>query len=107
MNILLWNFVPRYTLQHDKFALTIRFIQNSQNCYNIIIDEHVFPTYTRFTQHLPNKLDKFWPAFDVHTKYIENGFPYLEKAETRLKSQTLSEFVVPKLIEPYTTNGKQ
>ena len=35
-------------------------------------------------------------------KYIVNGFPYLGKNENRTPSQALGEFVVFKLIEPYS-----
>ena len=33
---------------------------------------------------------------------VANGFPYLGKNEKRASSQPLCEFVVPKLIEPYS-----
>ncbi|XP_043597817.1 piggyBac transposable element-derived protein 4-like [Bombus pyrosoma] len=92
------------------------FIENSQNCYkpgaNITIDEQLSPIKARcrFTQYLPNKPDKFgikfWLAPDVQTKYILNGFPCLEKNENRAPSQLLGEFVVLKLIEPYSMMGR-
>ncbi|XP_043604494.1 piggyBac transposable element-derived protein 4-like [Bombus pyrosoma] len=103
-----------------KFALisTIwdNFIENSQNCYkpgaNITIDEQFIPTKARcrFMQYLPNKPDKFgikfWLASDVQTKYVVNGFPYLGKNEKRAPSQPLGEFVVLKLIKPYSMKGR-
>lgn len=85
-------------------------------CYkpgpNITIDEQLLSTKARcrFTQYLPNKPNKFgikfWLASDVQTKYIVNGFPYLGKDETRVTSQPLSEFVVLKLVEPFTMKGR-
>ncbi|KAL2723915.1 piggyBac transposable element-derived protein 4-like [Vespula squamosa] len=56
--------------------------------------------------YIPSKLDKFgikfWLASDSNNKYIINGFPYLEKEETRSSSIPLGEFVVFKLVEPFT-----
>ncbi|XP_071871615.1 uncharacterized protein [Bombus fervidus] len=85
-------------LKNDKFALisTVwdKFIENNQNCYkpgaNITIEEQLFPTKARcsFKQHLSNNSDKFgikfWLTFDVQTKYVVNGFPYLGKSEKGL-----------------------
>lgn len=107
-------------LQTDKFALIsdiwYKFIENSQNCYkpgeHVTIDEQLFPTKARcrFTQYMPNKPDKFgikfWLASDVSTKYVINGFPYLGKDENRGTSSTLGEFVVLKLLEPFTGCGR-
>lgn len=107
-------------LQTDKFALVSavwdKFIENSQNCFkpgaSITVDEQLFPTKARcrFTQYMPNKPHKFgikfWLASDVETKYVVNGFPYLGKDETRNASTPLSEFVVMKLLEPYTMEGR-
>ncbi|GFV68486.1 DDE_Tnp_1_7 domain-containing protein [Trichonephila clavipes] len=45
---------------------------------------------------------KFWLASDVRTKYIINGFPYLEEEENRGASIPLKEFVILKLLEPFT-----
>lgn len=51
----------------------------------------------------PNKFGiKFWLASDVSTKYIINGFSYLEKEEKRGASTPLAKFVVLKLMEPFT-----
>lgn len=51
---------------------------------------HSLCRWCKFTQYLPNKTDKFgikfWLAFDMQTKYILNGFPYLGKDETRVLS---------------------
>ena len=107
-------------MQTDKFALISNvwysFIENSQNCYvpgqNITIDEQLFPSKARcrFTQYMPNKPDKFgikfWLASDLQSKFIINRFPYLGKDETRQSSIPLSEFVVLKLIEPFTGAGR-
>lgn len=107
-------------LQTDKFALISEvwyiFIENNQNCYkpgaHVAIDEQLFPTKTRcrFTQYMPNKPDKFgikfWLASDVSSKYILNGFPYLGKDENRESSVPLGEFVVLKLMEPFTGCGR-
>ena len=56
---------------------------------------------------MPNKLDKFgikfWlKATDVNSKYITNGFPCLRKDKRRESSIALGEFVVLKLVEPFT-----
>lgn len=107
-------------LQSDKFALISNvwntFIDNSQLCYkpneNITIDEQLFPTKTRcrFLQYMPNKPDKFgikfWLAVDVKTKYLLNGFPYLGKDEMRPSDQSLGEYVVNRLVEPYKNTGR-
>lgn len=107
-------------LRTDKFAMISevwnRFIANSQNCYkpgeNLTVDEQLFPTKARckFTQYMPNKPDKFgikfWLASDVNSKYLVNGFPYLGKDDIRPQSTSLSEFVVLKLVEPYTGHGR-
>lgn len=107
-------------LKADKFAMVSTiwniFIENSQNCYkpggNITIDEQLFPTKVRcrFTQYMPNKPDKFgikfWLASDVDSKYVINAFPYLGKDENRPSSVQLSEYVVLKLIEPFTGSGR-
>ncbi|KAL2729194.1 piggyBac transposable element-derived protein 4-like [Vespula squamosa] len=102
-----------HTSQHD-FALVShvwnRFIENSQISYdmNLTVDEQLFPTIVRckFTQYVPSKPDKFdikfWLVSITDNKYIINGFPYLGKEETRPSSIPLGEFVVLKLVEPFT-----
>jgi len=67
---------------------------------------------------MPNKPDKFgikfWLASDVKSKYVVNGFPYLQhelpyllkKDEMRPISISLGEFVVLKLIEPFTGSSR-
>ena len=85
-----------------------------KNCYipgqNITIDEQLFPTKARckFTQYMPNKkfYIQFWLACDLKRKFIIIGFPYLGKHATKESSVSLTEFVVPKLIKPYTYSGK-
>ena len=103
-------------LQNDKFTMSSHnwdsFIKNSQNSYvpgqNITVDEQLFPTKARykFTQYMPNKPNKFGKKFglasDVNSKYVVNGFPYFGKDETKPSTIPLSEFVVLKLIEPFT-----
>ena len=75
---------------------------------NLTVDEQLFPTKVRckFTQYIPSKPDKFgikfWIASDTNSKYIINGFPYLGKEETPLSSVPLGEFIVLKLVEPFT-----
>lgn len=104
----------------DKFALfsTIwnRFIENCQACYkpndNITIDEQLFPTKSRypFTQYMASKPDKFgikfWLAADSRSHYLVNGFPYLGKNEARPKNQSLSEYIVIQLMEPFLGKGR-
>ncbi|XP_013170332.1 PREDICTED: piggyBac transposable element-derived protein 4-like [Papilio xuthus] len=107
-------------LKTDKFThisdVWNRFIINSQNNYrpgaHITVDEQLFPTKARcrFTQYMPNKPFKFgikfWLASDVSTKYVVNGFPYLGKDEDRNSSTPLGEYVVMKLIEPFSMKGR-
>ena len=107
-------------LQTDKFALCSaiweRFIENCMSCYRpgktITIDEQLFPTKCRypFTQYIASKPDKFgikfWLAVDSETKYLVNGFPYLGKDAQRPQNESLSEFVVMKLMEPYLGKGR-
>ncbi|XP_035739246.1 piggyBac transposable element-derived protein 4-like [Vespa mandarinia] len=107
-------------LQRDKFALVSsiwdKFIENSQNCFKlgayITVDEQLFSMKARcrFTQYMPNKPHKFgikfWLASDVQTKYVVSGFPYSGKDEARDASTPLSEFIVMKLLEPYTMTGR-
>ncbi|CEF59944.1 Hypothetical protein SRAE_X000168650 [Strongyloides ratti] len=55
----------------------------------------------------PHKIGiKFWLASDVGTKYVVNGFPYLGKDENRNRLTPLSEYVVMKLLKPYTMTGR-
>lgn len=107
-------------LKTDKFALVSevwnRFIANSILCFkpgqNVTVDEQLFPTKARcpFTQYMANKPDKFgikfWLAADSKTKYLVNGFPYLGKDDQRPTTETLSENVVLRLLEPYTNKGR-
>ena len=103
------------------FAMTStiwdRFIENSQHCYKpsaySTVDEQLFPSKARyrFTQYMLNKPHKFgikfWLACNVNCKYIINGFPYLGKDEKRKCSIPLGEFVVLKLMEPFTGCGRK
>ncbi|XP_066943494.1 piggyBac transposable element-derived protein 4-like [Macrobrachium rosenbergii] len=107
-------------LTSDKFALfsTVwnRFIENCKANYmpnaNITIDEQLFPTKGRcpFTQYMANKPDKFgvkfWLAVDSSSKYLVNGFPYLGKDAHRPSNQSLSEFVVLQLMDPFLGKGR-
>lgn len=42
----------------------------------------------------------------MQTKYVLNGFPYLGKDDKKSDSQPLGEYVVLRLIEPYTMAGR-
>ncbi|GFR15168.1 HTH La-type RNA-binding domain-containing protein [Trichonephila clavata] len=57
---------------------------------------------------MPNKpiKFKFWLASDVRSKYVFNGYLYLGKEEQQPSSMLLSKHVVLKLVEPYTSCGK-
>lgn len=83
-------------------------VEIASNRACITVDEQLFPTKARcrFTQYMPNKPHKFWLASDVQTKYVVSGFPYLGKDKARNASTPLSEFVVMKLLEPYTMKGR-
>lgn len=62
--------------------------------------ENIMNTYCVFPEF------KDWLASDVKSKFIINGFPYLGKDATKESSVPLAEFVVVKLIEPYTYSGR-
>ncbi|GFY08146.1 piggyBac transposable element-derived protein 4-like [Trichonephila clavipes] len=59
---------------------------------------------------MPNKPDKFgikfWLATDVDCNYVLNVFPYLCKYEERPVKLSLSEYVVLRLIEPFTNETR-
>ena len=59
---------------------------------------------------MANKPDKFgikfWMAVDAESHYLVNGFPYLGKNEHRPQNQSLSEYIVLKLVEPYLNKGR-
>ena len=61
-----------------------------------------------FTQYIPSKPDKFgikfWLLVDVSSKYLCNGFPYLGR-EAKPPNQSLAEFVVLRLMEPFYNKG--
>ena len=92
------------------------FVRNCLRYYkpgaNITVDEQLFPAKARcrFTQYMPNKLDrfsnKFWIAADVHTKYRLHGFPYLGKDDSRPAGIALGEPVVLRLTELYTKTSR-
>ncbi|XP_065658790.1 piggyBac transposable element-derived protein 4-like [Hydra vulgaris] len=87
--------------------------ENSQKCYiheeSLTIDEFLFlnKARCRFTQYMPNKLDKFGIKFrilaDLKTKYCLSIKPYLGKDESRVEN--LGTHVVMSLIEPYFGRG--
>ena len=58
---------------------------------------------------MPNKPDKFgikyWILADVKSKYCLNAFPYCGKDFQRKSKQSLGEFVVLRLAEPYKNSG--
>ncbi|XP_066961886.1 piggyBac transposable element-derived protein 4-like [Macrobrachium rosenbergii] len=59
---------------------------------------------------MANKPDKFgvkfWLAVDSSSKYLVNGFPYLGKDAHRPSNQSLSEFVVLQLMDPFLGKGR-
>ena len=55
----------------------------------------------------PDKLwIKFWLAVDAETHYLVNGFPLLGKDTQMAKNQSLKEYVVTKLAEPFLNEGR-
>ena len=102
-------------VSRDRFALIstfwYRFISHCITCYkpdaNITVDEQLLPTksmcpITQYMASKPNKFGiKFWSAVDAESHYLVNGFPYLGKETKRPKSQSLTEYVVTKLAEPF------
>ena len=55
----------------------------------------------------PDKLGiKFWLAVDSESHYLVNGFSYLGKDAQRPTNQSLSEYVVTKLVEPFLNGGR-
>ena len=92
-----------------------RFISNSIASYkpysSLTVDEQLLPCKSRcsFIQYMPNKPDKFgikfWLLCDVETKYTCNGFPYLGKNNEKRTDELQGEFVVKKLIEPFSAKG--
>lgn len=62
-------------------------------------------------QYLPNKSDKFvikfWPASDVNSKYVVNGFPYWGKQEMKQLSVEFDEFLVVKFVEPFIQSWRR
>ena len=109
----------RRKLKKDKFCLASLlwnpFIENCQKAYNpnvnITIDEQLLPCRARckFFQYMPNKPDKFgikfWIPVDVESKYLYNGFPYIEKNLTRSGNASLPTNVVIKLMSPLFGQG--
>jgi len=71
----------------------------------------LFPSKARcpFTQYIPSRPDKFgikfWILSEVDSKYLCNGFPYVGKDEHRVEHQSLGEFVVFRLMEPFWNRG--
>ena len=47
---------------------------------------------------------KFWLLVEVKNKYICNGFPYLEKCDTRNPNESVGEYVGETLMEPFEGN---
>ena len=48
---------------------------------------------------------KFWLAVDVENKYLFNGFPYVEKDDTRSNDLPVPTDVVLKLMAPLFQRG--
>ncbi|KAJ8271033.1 hypothetical protein GJAV_G00122010 [Gymnothorax javanicus] len=110
----------RCRLTADRFAplreVWDMFVSNSIACFrpgpNITVNEQLFPTKARcpFSRYMPKRPDrfgiKFWLASDAYSKYMLNGFPYLENDDCRSAMQRLEENVVLKLVEPFVDNGR-
>ena len=102
-------------LQTDKSALFSKVLTHfTDNCYAlykpgafITVDEQLFPSKARcpFTQYMASKPDKFgqkyWLAVDKDSKYVINGFPYVEKDKMRSSTERVSDRVVTQLMRPY------
>ena len=109
------------SLQAEEFALVSevwnRFVDYSFSSYkpeaNITMDEQLFPIKANglFTQHMPNKLDKFgmkfWLAVDMETKYILKAIRYLGNDESHAPAQRLLDWVVMSLMEPFLEKGRK
>ena len=107
-------------VQSERFALISniwnRFIENCILYYrpgaNITVDKQLFPIKSMcpFTQYMANKPDKFgikfWLAVNAESHYLVNGFLYLGKDAQRPKNQSVSEYVVTKLAEPFLNEGR-
>ncbi|KAJ4425513.1 hypothetical protein ANN_27707 [Periplaneta americana] len=101
-------------LQTDCFAAATpiwnTFIANCLLCYkpseNIAVDGQLFPCKARcpFIQYMNSKPDKFgikfWLAVDTSSKYLVNGFPYLDRDKERPAGVPLAGHVVMHLAEP-------
>lgn len=59
---------------------------------------------------MSNKPDKFglkfWLAADANSKYMVNGFPYMGKQSERPTNIPVAEYVVMRLMQPYTSKGR-
>ena len=106
--------------QSNKFALLLtvwnRFIKNCIAYYKsgafLTVDKQLFPSKARcpFTQFMASKPDKYgqkyWLLVDKDSKYVANGFPYVEKDELRSIDERVSDYFVMKLAEPYLKEGR-
>ena len=107
-------------LQTDKFALFStawnRFIENCIACYKfevfLTMDDQLFPSkarcfFTRFIAFKPDKYgQKYWLVIDKDSKYVANGFSYVEKVELLSTDKLVSDHIVIKLAEPYLRKGR-
>ena len=104
----------RRNLEKYKFCLASSFwnpfIENCQEAFrpnvNITVDKQLLPCKARckVIQYMANKPGKFgikfWMAVDVETKYLFNGFPYVEKDESKSGDVSVPTDVVMKLMTP-------
>ena len=44
---------------------------------------------------------KYWLVVDKDSKYVANGFPYIEKDKLRSTNERVSDHAVMNLAEPY------
>ena len=119
--ILMWNKIahigyrPKNSLYFQKSAPTF----NTDNCcalYKpgafITVDEQLFPDKAKcpFTQYMASKPDKFgpkyWLAVDKESKYVINGFAYVEKDEMRYSTECVFDGVVMQFMRPYLCKGR-
>lgn len=76
------------------------------------MNEQLFPSKVKckFTQHMPNKTDKFvikfWILIDVVSKFLYKVFQYLGKSKSRSDTETVFETIVMSLLIPYLNTGR-
>ena len=105
-------------LQTEKFDLFSeiwnRVIDNCYTAYKpqafITVDEQFFPSKGFFSQFMVSKPDKFGQKYcldvDKESKYLINGFSYIEKDETHPVNEPASDHMVMQFVRPYLSNGR-